>query len=304
MTSETRRRLLEKHRREIERWFAAEDSGPADDLSVEVESRKNFIDAVRDFDSGVAFAEQLTVRLVGESAHTGLLDLQLAPVLDGLRQVFQDVQAIDLGLVGIDSGSTVLRLRPVAQTIPLGDDLVLSDQAMPIGVTSADDVGRTLIKVVEASEGSGDLRRWSGYVKGLEVVSGTLDDHDLNAEFTWSSMGGSLSRAALTAVGRGYLRSLREATSESTRIAVSGRIVELRESGHVRVKAGTSRTSPSYDVRIDHDELLRMDLRLGRTVHMLVQETIERDRLGRERRQQLDFVQFLSAQDVLGDESE
>lgn len=298
MTSSVRRYLLDKHRAELQEWGASEDAGPAEGLALEIEERKDYLEALREFDPGISFAEQLAVRLTGDAARRGLLDLQLAPILDGISRIFREVHSVNMGLADIGSGSTILYLRPVPVSMDDGEEpdaeVVLADSATPVNATPADDIGRTLIKVVEATEDTGDLRGYQTYVRGLEVVSNTLDEHDLEAEFSWSSMSGSRSAARLTTTGRRYLRRLKESSPATTDQPISGRVTELRESGYVKIKTGSSKRSPAYDVHVEHDTLLDLRLALGDTVHMLVKETLERDQLGRETKRRYDFVRIIS----------
>ncbi|GAB4084081.1 hypothetical protein GCM10028784_07110 [Myceligenerans cantabricum] len=305
MTSSVRRYLLEKHQEELQEWGESEDSGPTEGLALEIEERQNYLDAIREFNPGASFTEQLAVRLMGGAARRGLLDLQLAPILDGISRIFQDARSVNMGLEGVGTGSTVLYLRPVP--ISLADDsegdepdLVLDDPEAPVSATAADDIGRTLIKVVEATEEAADLRGFTRYVKGLEMVSDTLDEHDLEAEFLWSSMSGNRSTARLTSAGRGYLRRLKQVSPKTTETPVSGRVVELRESGYVKIKSGSARRSPSYDVHVERDTLLDLRLSLGDTVHMLIEEQLERDQLGRETKRRYEFIRRIYSTDELG----
>lgn len=300
MSTFTRRRLLEKYRVEAQGWAAEHGDGPVEELEFEVSSRRNYLDALRSFDPATSFAEQLTVRLSGEFAHRGILDLELSPLLTAVRRIFFETRAVNLGLADVGTGSTVLFFRPVD-----ADERgpVLADSAAPVEATPADDVGRTLVRVVDAVEQSTDVRQWRPYVNGLEGVSEVLDAHNLDAEFLWSSMGGSLAGARLTSRGRGYLRSLKTSTTEVHLVPVSGRVTELRESGYVKLKTGIGRTSPTHEVRIDSQDLLSLGLALGETAHFEVREQRQRDRLGRESPGRLDFVRVLSAQDGLDLES-
>lgn len=300
MTSPTRRRLLEKYRSESQGWLTERGDGPAEELELEISSRRNYLDALRDFDPAARFAEQLTVRLSGDFAHRGILDLELSPILTALRRIFAETKSVSLGLSDVGTGSTVLYFRPVETE---EQEPVLESSAAPVEASPADDVGRTLVRVVRAVEESTDVRQWRTYVSGLEDVSEVLDRHDLDADFMWSSMGGYLAGARLTSSGRGYLRSLKTSTTDENLIPVSGRVTELRESGYVKLKTGRGRTSPTHEVHIDSEDLLALGLSLGETAHFEVREKRTRDRLGRESTGRLEFVRALSAQDGLDFES-
>ena len=66
-------------------------------------------------------------------------------------------------------------------------------------------------------------------------------------------------------------RRLREPRNRDQEITISGRITELRESGWVKVKTGTAKNSPAYDVRFEEpQDLLRMRPGLGDNVHFPV----------------------------------
>lgn len=295
MNEEARQRILRKHHDELSEWIATvTNASDRSEHDIEVEFRRNYLDSVRRFDSRLAYAEELVVRLMGDAARTGLLDLELAPVLEGIKRIFSDSGHVDIGLAGIASGSTVLKLRPLSSSPSFAGDLVLEDESVPVDATAADEVGRTLIKLVSATEQADDLRPWGSYLSGLETLAETLDSHDLDADFSWSSSAGSIAHARLTGAGRAHLRSIRVRRTDSEERPISGRITELRESGLIKVKTGLGARSPSYEVHIDKDELLNLQLTLGQSVGMIVEESVERDRLGREQRRRVQFVRFSS----------
>ncbi|MFC5851329.1 hypothetical protein ACFPZI_05635 [Streptomyces chlorus] len=79
--------------------------------------------------------------------------------------------------------------------------------------------------------------------------------------------GGGMRSARLGERGRQYVERLRDTRPRDQEITISGRITELRESGWVKVKTGTAKNAPAYDVHFEDPEtLLRMRPGLGDNV--------------------------------------
>lgn len=293
--SRTRRRLLALH---PEAAAAIRRGMPEDEQSeieVEIASRRNLVQALRSFDRRARLHEELIIRLVGEVAHRGALDLELTSFLVGIRRSFVDAAGVELALAEISAGSTVLHFRPTQDLVP---EAFEGEDALQVDSSAADAVGRAFVRLVEAAESEGDVARWVTMVRGLEEAVSALDHHELDAEMAWLSPGGPVELAKLTSRGRAYVRRLSEPKRDTRVRVVSGRVTELREVGIVKLRRGTSRTSPVTKVHVNRDTLVELRLQLGQTAYFIVQEMVDRDRLGREREARYEFIRVVGTQEA------
>lgn len=300
--SEVMKRLLREHRTEANLWFESQSSEPVSEIEWEVASRRNLLDSLRFVDPAIAFAEELTVRLVGEGTESGQLALELSPLLDGVRRSFDEHGQVSMALSGMSKGSTVLHFR---SNTPVDDCKVEPEREsaeetfdMPIDSSEVDAVGRHFVELVNAAEAQKDVRQWHKMVRGLEEVTKALETFDLTAQVAWSSMSGEFVTAAFTAAGRKFVRSLSEPRQDSRERFVSGRVTELRETGYVKLKTGFSHSSPIHEVHVPAELILNLGLSLGEQAHFLTKATVKHDRVGRQLSTRLDFLRVLSANEA------
>lgn len=293
--SELLRRLLAERSDEVAAWVDALEPNDDDELTWDVTSRRYLLETVRAYDPRARFAEELTVRLVGEVAESGRLSLELTPFLDGVRRAFADGGNVGMSLAGVSAGSTVLHFRPTEVVDP---EPVGGADSVQVDATQADAAGRDFVALVAAAEAEGDVRRWVQMIRGLEEAVDALESQNLDAQLTWSSLGGSVQAAQLTWRGRGYVRALASTTPRERRRVVHGRVVELRETGRVKLKTGGHRNSPVHEVDVPSDVLLGMHLELGQEAHFLVVETVLLDKLARESEENLRFVHALTSNEA------
>jgi hypothetical protein len=284
------RRLLAQHRDEVDRWRADLGDSP-DELTWDVSDRRNLLEAMRAYDPRARFPEELTVRLLGETAR-GAMDLELTPLLEGVRRSFVEGPGLNMALAGVSAGSTVLHFRPSETVDP---EVVGEDEAVPVDATVADTAGREYVAMVAAAEAGQDVRRWTRMLRGLEQAVDALESENLAAQIRWSSVSGAITVAQLTERGRNNVRRLSEGTEHRRRRPVSGRVTELRETGWVKLKTGAGRTSPVHEVRLPSEVLLGLHLELGQQAHFMVVETVTTDHLARESGVTLEFERVLSA---------
>ncbi|MEU5704291.1 hypothetical protein [Streptomyces aurantiacus] len=251
-----------------------------DDEEIEAEHRASRLAAAREYAPDARLEEELQLRLTGPDTAGGALrfgwgDALLEPV-EHMVSVAAGTP-VQLELTGISVGSTVVHARPVA---------VPADPAEPEGLdvsaTSAAASGLgTLTTLLDALESERDVREWVKLFDAVEAVSRALSRYELNLGVTWYDADGGLRRARLTERGRHYVKRLRETKDRDQEITISGRVTELRESGLVKVKTGTAKNAPAYDVRFeDAGELLRMRPGLGDNVHFHVRFRQQLDSMG------------------------
>ncbi|WP_405999120.1 hypothetical protein [Streptomyces sp. NBC_00829] len=251
-----------------------------DDEEIEAEHRASRLAAAREYAPDARLEEELQLRLTGPAAAGGALRFKWGDALLEPVEHMVSVAAgtpVQLELTGISAGSTVVHARPV--TVPV-------DSAAPGGLdvspTSAVATGLgTLTTLLDALESERDVREWVKLFDAVEAVSRALSRYELNLGVTWYDAHGGLRRARLTERGRHYMKRLRETKDRDQEITISGRVTELRESGLVKVKTGTAKNAPAYDVRFEEPgELLRMRPGLGDNVHFRVRFRQQLDSMG------------------------
>ncbi|MGV9288035.1 hypothetical protein [Streptomyces sp. NPDC003719] len=239
-----------------------------DDEEIEAEHRANRLAAVRAYQPNARLDEELRLRLTGPDTEGGALRFQWGDALLNPVENAISVAAgtpVRLELTGISAGSTVVHARPVVPPSGL--------PAMEAPVTSATSTGmRTLTHLLVALEAEQDVREWSRLFDAVDTLARALGKYELDLGVTWYGADGDMRRARLTERGRRYVERLRvPSRPRDQEMVISGRITELRESGWVKVKTGTSRNAPAYDVHFEEPEaLLRMRPGLGDNIHFRV----------------------------------
>lgn len=292
---------MERNREANARYFADQDSEHLSGDAYEEELRRHWLEAARHYDPAAQLHEELVVRLRGEAADRGALDFRIGDAL--LKPLREGVSAaarkdVELELTGVSRGSTVLHVRPSVPEI-VSD----ADEDLPVVDSSiADPAMRDLLKLVDAAEKEQDVRRWERIVPGLDGVVEALDKFDLSMDMRWFSLDGTVRSSHLTRRGKDYVRSLRNIEVQKSKVGITGRITELRESGLVKIKTGVSRTSSAYEVRVDSEALIGMHLELGMTVSFVVEVARKTDRLGRARSTEYRFLRVSDGQERLFEE--
>ncbi|MEU7963709.1 hypothetical protein AB0D09_09610 [Streptomyces sp. NPDC049097] len=301
MSTTWRQRVLERNRAANARFFADQGSEHRSEDAYEEELRRHWLEAVRHYDPAAQLQEELVVRLRGEAADRGALDFRIGNAL--LKPLREGVSAsarkdVELELTGISRGSTVLHVRPNVPEI-------VSDTNENLGVIDSsitDPAMRDFLKLVDAAEKEQDVRRWERIVPGLNGVVEALDRFDLSMEMRWFSLDGTVRSSHLSRRGKDYVRSLQNTEVQKTRMSITGRITELRESGVVKIKTGASKTSPAYEIRVNPEGLIEMHLELGMTVSFVVEVSRKTDMLGNARSTDYRFLRVGDGQKKLFDE--
>ncbi len=242
------------------------------------------------------------MRLKGEAADAGALDFRigdalLRPLRDGVAAAAR--KDVELELTGISQGSTVLHVRPsVAEIVSEenGDELAGVDSSI------ADPAMRELLRLVAAAEEEQDVRQWERMIPGLDGMVQALDKFDLSMDMRWCSLDGAVRSSRLTRRGKNYVRSLRTTDLQKSRIPVTGRITELRESGLIKIKTGVARSSAAYEVRVSTDDLISMHLEIGMQVSFVVEVLKKIDKLGVSRSTEYRFLRYSDGQASFAEE--
>jgi hypothetical protein len=249
------------------------------DEEIEAEHRASRLAAMREYEPTARLDEELLLRLTGPETEGGALRFQWGDALLGPVENALSVAAgtpVQLELTGVSAGSTVVHARPVAAVVSTEPNALDAPTATAAGTGM-----RTLTELLTALEAEHDVREWTRLFDAVDALARALSKYRLDLGVTWYDADGGMRRAQLTERGRRYVERLRETRDRDQEITISGRITELRESGWVKVKTGTAKNAPAYDVRFEKpEELLRMRPGLGDNVHFRVRFTQRLDAVG------------------------
>lgn len=300
-TSAWRKRVMAEHAAEFERTVAMEEqsSSKLDALGWERVERGQWLEVAQSYDAGASLAEELCIRLVGDTATSSGLRLEW----DGLLRPLQEAvsagtsEDVSLELSGFSKGSSVLHFRAVRRD-PVE---MFSDEGPAFRETPLAGPARRFIDFVDAVENEQDVRMYSksAMLGGIEKLSDELSRLHLVADFRFYSRSGDVRGAKLTSRGMDYVKALHDSEETTATVPVSGRITELRESGHAKVKQGVARNSPAFDVHFDAQTLTGMRLVLGQSVNWLVAVVSTKDRLDRVQSTRYEFRREISHTDQL-----
>ncbi|MGW3953411.1 hypothetical protein ACWEKM_21415 [Streptomyces sp. NPDC004752] len=250
-----------------------------DDEEVEADHRASLLAAAREYEPDAHLEEELRLRLTGPDTEGGALRFQWGDsLLDPVEKAVSAAAGtpIQLELTGVSPGSTVIHARPVAATH------AQNQAALDAPTTSAASSGmQAFTRLLDALEAEQDVREWARLFDAVDAVARALDKYELELGVTWYDADGGMRSARLTERGRHYVGRLRDTRPRDQEITISGRITELRESGWVKVKTGTAKNAPAYDVHFeDPGALLRMRPGLGDNVHFRVRFRQRLDSVG------------------------
>lgn len=287
-----RERLLERART-IDVAEFDEEVHPADDTWWDEAFRRQRLNFMQVYDSAAALQEELLLRLMGEGADGALFPVNWNDIISRVQTALQEFTEAPLHLrvAGYSTGSTVVHLvaEPSDTEAEHHESLEPEDETVDhVHQTPLADASMRLMKVLCAAELRSDLRAWSGHLEAVEKFSEALHKRDLSADVKFLGSGGKIARATLTRAGMDYLEELQETKDVTTVQHVSGRIVNLSESGLVRIKAGVNRNSKVHDVHVDPSEMIA-NLHIGQQVHWEVRSVTTVDRVQRTRQQVLQF---------------
>lgn len=296
-----RQRIVAEHAVALEKAVALDEESTSrlDDLGWERVERGQWLEVAQSYDPGASLAEELCVRLVGDTAISSGLRLEW----EGLLRPLQDAvsagtsEDVSLELSGFSKGSSVLHFRAVKR----GPVELMADEGPAVQETPLAAPARRFIDFVDAVEHERDVRMYSKspMLGGVERLSDELSRLNLVADFRFYARSGDVRGAKLTSKGMDYVKGLHESDETTDTIPVSGRITELRESGHAKVKQGVTRNSPAFDVHFDAQTLTAMRLVLGQSVNWQVAVISTKDKLDRVQSTRYEFRRVLSNTDEL-----
>ncbi|MFJ3702496.1 MULTISPECIES: hypothetical protein [unclassified Streptomyces] len=270
--SAARDRLMAKHQVEAQAWVQAEVQRPVpseDEYDSLV--RAQWLESARAYDPDSSLAEELILRLRGDAAQYGGLDLTVGGLL--LKPLQEAVTSaaerdVKLLLVGISPGSTVLHFRPAE----VDAEESSTDEAESVSVDTA--VHRILDLVTTAEAGTSSPQ-WGKTEKCLGEVARVLAKFDLTADLRWMDQNGGVASSSLSERGRNNVASWHEEvpTTDPETLQIGGRVTALDEiAGMAKIKTGASKRSTAHSVLFEPGDLVGLQLTLGQEVSFTVEE--------------------------------
>ncbi|WP_405544300.1 hypothetical protein OG590_17970 [Streptomyces goshikiensis] len=272
MTESWRQRVLQNHRADLNSWLENEDVVELSDDEFESERRANWLDSVRRWNPDAHFTEELVIRLTGSAAGKGGLKFSIGNTL--LKPLQEGVTAstdedIELELVGVSSGSTVLHVRPVLHR-ESEDEQEFDEQGDP--GQSAGQAMAVLFDAMGTVEAREDITEWTPMLSSLSRLVSALDRFDLAVQLRWLADDGSVTSAQLSESGKQYIRELRKSHGDAfTRIrrGIFGHVTEMKLPGTAVIKPPAS---PAVTVKFEPGQITEVPLALGQEVHLIVEE--------------------------------
>ncbi|MFJ8993872.1 hypothetical protein ACIRQH_26200 [Streptomyces sp. NPDC102279] len=276
MTTSWRQRILESHRTDLDQWLEHEDSAEQDEDTVDSEQRAEWLSSVQRWNPEARLRDELTIRLTGDEAGKGGLRFSvgnalLKPLQDGVTASTDE--DVELELVGISSGSTVLHVRPTIRKTHSEEEF--PDVGASTEENSAEVAEQAIgvlfdaVKTVEARE---DVTEWTPMLSSLSKLVSALDRFDLAVQLRWFSGDGSVQSSALSETGKQYVRELRRTHAEAfthVRRNISGRVTELKLAGVAVIKPPAS---PAVSIKFEPGQITEVPWGLGDEVHLVVEE--------------------------------
>ncbi|MER5338844.1 hypothetical protein ABT030_00585 [Streptomyces mirabilis] len=283
--STARNRLMAKHRAEAQAWLQDEVERPVpseDEYDSLV--RAQWLEGARTYDSGATLAEELILRLRGDAAQSGGLDLTVGgQLLKPLQEMVTSAanREVKLLLVGISPGSTVLHFRPAEEASPEEAPAVGATASVPAPV-SVDTAVHRILDLLTTAESGRENPQWGQTEKSMGDLARVLARFDLTADLRWMDQAGGVASTSLSERGRDTVASWHAEvpTVEPDTLQISGSITMLDQfAGVAKVKTGASKKSKAYSVQFDPGDLVGLQLTLGQQVHFTVEERprIKRD---------------------------
>ena len=256
-------------------------------------------EAADQHDSGLGLPVRLDVRVFGQRVGgSGRLDLRvthdlLGPiqgeVISSLpRNVSEESGRLDL--VGIGSGSAILRFEPTVEALEKAkyEERLFSplDSALRSILDLHDEV-ESQPRVDGASKNE--------LIESFHKLISVLDKYDLGLDMVWRVSGMKRRRSRLSATGRKNANLLFKPLAPTLRQeTVSGYVYGQSLNGQLILKANLAvKNSATHIVRIPPSELSKLQLRMSDYVMILVMAEYRRDGFNRDLGKTLEFERII-----------
>lgn len=285
MKPETRQLLLESKRADSsDSWL--EDIDHSSLLESQSVTRTQTVDMLRHaYGIEPTFNQELKVHVTGDAAKTAGVGKALENVQTAIRALFAEKQfGVDLQLVGVEPGSTILVFEPVEEDLKQ-DKLLESDRVLVTSSANDRAIEEALV-FLKALNDNLSVKQWEESIKGAKRLARDLVAHGLEAEFAWYPYRGSPKLARFTERSSSYLERLDVVDRESTEeLTVTGVVTEVTlvtdNSYKVKVSTSSARNARKREVLVDIETFKSFAKFVGDRVSWLTKRSVAYDQLGR-----------------------
>ena len=285
MTGDWRQRARERVGVKVEaRMRSLMEDEPLTSDEFDTAMRRNQLEALQDVEPSARLEEELTLRLMSEEIPEGLLLVGTAdPILRRLQDIITAAAStkVQLGLVGISRGSTVLHLCPVYAESLRTDEVPEAPASIDVTSTlSSEEAGSSvdramhdLMRLVEAAESGDDLEASPSMLKAFEDLVTTLDKSGIDVDLGWHADTGSVRTSKLTSAGRHHIQSRMRPQVRREIKVIRGFVTEVSApsgQGRLTVKSSMNQRRGGRKVEIDRSELIDLGLAFGEWIEISV----------------------------------
>jgi hypothetical protein len=260
-------------------------------------------EAADQHDSGLGLPVRLDVRVFGQSVGaSGRLDLRVTHDLLGsiqgevISSLPQNVseESGRLDLVGIGSGSAILRFEPAVKAL----EKEKCDGRLFLPLDSALRGILDLHDEVESQSPVGEKSITNELIESFHKLISVLDKYDLGLDMVWRVSGMKRRRSRLSVTGRKNANLLLKPTSTRQRETVSGYVHGQNLNGQLILKANpTVKNSTTHVVHITPSELGNLQLRMSDYIVVQVMTEYRRDGFNRDLGKTLEFERIIPHQE-------
>ncbi|MET7278104.1 hypothetical protein ABZS29_07695 [Kribbella sp. NPDC005582] len=279
----------ERSRPDLDAW--PDIAGDFDDVLHDA-----WITAARRIDPMASLEAFLEVRLSGDRFENGEIDVDQAASL--FPVLSREVEAASttpersrLALAGVAVGSVILVLKPTSQSAQeSGEQLEVANEAeVDPAVRKVMDLHRQfgIATVTPAAISSGFQRPLLDAAAKLIYM---LTDWQAELAMTWHPSHGRPVRSQLDHHAQSRALSFFDQSRQTERATLHGQVVEMSLAGHFVIKPSIK--GAQKKVHVSTERLRTLDLKLGETITVVAERSLDIDRVGREAKERFEFIQL------------
>jgi hypothetical protein len=294
----------------VKRFFSEVPEPPGDVLDVLDDS---LYEAARDIDPSLAVRSVARIRLIDETGEGTpgwvSMTVQEKVAANSCKQVAAalgpEEKAVEVGLIGVRTGSAVLEFAPRPETQEPSDDgmlrLARADDAMrrviEIDSLFEDEVSGSLIRA--KLDGNGTLLR------ATERLMDGLDDCHMTMAIRWNDSQGNVRRSEVTDRARRHAKAVFTRTPLDGETTVEGYVTALDLAGSAALAAKPGAKKGRTRVTMNPEQAAELAASLGRWVHLRVRRVDQVTDVGLRSRESYRFIakEDLGSQETLTEAS-
>jgi hypothetical protein len=184
-----------------------------------------------------------------------------------------------LALDDVTRGSVVLHYRAVTPTITAEDGQF--DHGLSVVDTAIDRVTQ-LHEALEEAKSYAEIEKVAGsrdLLKASRELLFAMDKHALTLTTRWRNMRGERVDSTLSQRARATARDVFEKQSNRDPILLSGMVTSISLDGRILLKRSVGK-GKTVEVRAEPELVTSGEFQLGQTVHLLVEEEVQKDHVG------------------------